>query len=116
MLLFVDADKNHDTGWCGYDFLVNKNVVDEQRTTVARHDPSSPENPWAEVGQAAYRYAGKSVEIALPRDLVGPEGDELSFDFHWCDNPTELKDAISLCTTGDSAPNRRFNYRCIWRE
>jgi hypothetical protein len=27
-----------------------------------------------------------------------------------------LKDPISLCLAGDSAPNRRFNYRCIWKK
>ena len=116
MLLFVDADKNYETGWCGYDYLINKNIADEEHTTIARYDPSLSENPWVEVGQAAYRYAGKSLEVALPRDLVRLDGDELSFDFHWCDNPAELKDAISLCTNGDSAPNRRFNYRFLWKK
>ena len=44
------------------------------------------------------------------------EGRSITFDFHWCDNPADLTDPISLCVNGDSAPNRRFNYRCIWRK
>jgi hypothetical protein len=30
------------------------------------------------------------------------------------DIPAEWDDPVSLCTDGDTAPNRRFNYRCIW--
>jgi hypothetical protein len=51
------------------------------------------------------------LEMAVPRKLLGLTGDAFTFDFHWCDNPT-----ISLCVSGDSAPNRRFNYRCSWRK
>ena len=57
-----------------------------------------------------------TVEIAVPRDFLALVGDSLAFDFHWCDNPAELKDPVSLCTDGDSAPNRRFNYRCVWQK
>jgi hypothetical protein len=46
---------------------------------------------------------------------LGLKGDDVAFDFHWSDNPADLKDAISLCLNGDSAPNRRFNYRCVWK-
>ena len=28
MLLLIDADQNHDTGWFGYDYLVNRRVID----------------------------------------------------------------------------------------
>ena len=114
MLLLIDADQNHDTGWYGYDYLVNKRVQDESTSTLMRYDPGSPENPWVEVAPIGYRYSGKALELAVPRELVGWNGDRLAFDFHWSDNPADLTDPISLCVAGDSAPNRRFNYRCIW--
>lgn len=69
-----------------------------------------------EIAKLGYRYKGKSLELAVPRKLLGLEGSAFSFDFHWCDNPADLTDPISLCVNGDSAPNRRFNYRCIWRK
>ena len=31
-------------------------------------------------------------------------------------NPQALEDPISLCLHGDTAPNRRFNYRFIWKK
>jgi len=114
MLLLIDADRNPDTGWYGYDYLVNKSVVDARTTTIMRYDSSK--SSWSEVAKLPYRCKGKSLELAVPRKLLGLNADSFAFDFHWCDNPADLADPISLCVNGDSAPNRRFNYRCIWRK
>jgi len=116
MLLLIDADKKPDTGWYGYDYLINKKVVDQKTTTLMRYDPNSPDNPWVEQARLNYRYTNKALELAVPRELLGLKGLAFTFDFHWSDNPADLKDPISLCVNGDSAPNRRFNYRCIWRK
>lgn len=115
MLLLVDVDRNHDTGWGGYDYLINKRVIDDKTTALMRYAPGAPGGRWVEAARLSYRYAGNCLELAVPRRQLGLEGDAVSFDFHWCDNPSDLKDPISLCTSGDSAPNRRFNYRCIWK-
>jgi hypothetical protein len=116
MLLLIDADQNPDTGWYGYDYLINQSVMDDHTTTIKRFAPGADGGSWVEVARVNYRYAGNALELAVPRKLLGLQGDAFSFDFHWCDNPTDLKDPISLCTSGDSAPNRRFNYRFIWRK
>ena len=116
MLLLIDADQNPDTGWYGYDYIINLRVVDEKTTTLQRYAPGAPGGPWIEVARLNYCYAGKRLELAVPRQRLGLKGDAFTFDFHWCDNPPDLKDAISLCLAGDSAPNRRFNYRCIWKQ
>jgi hypothetical protein len=115
MLLLIDADKNPSTGWFGYDYVINKTVVDDRTTTLMRYTPDAPGDRWVEVARLGYRYAGKELELAVPRELLGLKGTAVTFDFHWCDNPAGLDDPISLCTNGDSAPNRRFNYRCTWR-
>ncbi len=116
MLLLIDADKDNSTGWFGYDFLVNQSVISETATTLMRYAPDSADGPWTALGSLDYRRGEKELEIAVPRALLNLSGDALTFDFHWCDNPAELKDPISLCTHGDSAPNRRFNYRCLWQK
>ena len=79
-----------------------------------RYDSKNLADPWVKVGQVSCRYAGNQLELSVPRRLLGLRGNALEFDFHWADNPTDLSDPISLCVSGDSAPNRRFNYRCIW--
>lgn len=115
MLLFIDADNNPNTGWHGYDYVINKRVQSDNTTTISRFDAKANGGSWSEAAKLEFRYSGREMELAVPRKLLGLKGDAFAFDFHWCDNPTDLTDPISLCTSGDSAPNRRFNYRCIWR-
>ncbi len=116
MLLLIDSDNNPATGWYGYDYLVNKNIADEKKTTLMSYDPHHAGDPWAVIARLEYRYKGNKLELSIPRRLLGLTADAFCFDFKWCDNPLELKDPISLCTGGDAAPNRRFNYRCIWEK
>lgn len=116
MLLFIDSDNNPTTGWHGYDFLINKNVRSKKTTTLMRYDAANTENPWVTLADLKYRYAGAELELAIPRKLLGLVEDQFTFDFKWSDNAVELNDPISLCTDGDTAPNRRFNYRCIWKK
>ena len=112
MLLLIDADCNSKTGWYGYDFIVNYNVKNSSQTMLMRY--SSKEKQWKSVAVIPYSMKGNEMEIAVPRKLLGLMGNKATFDFKWADNPQNLKDPISLCTDGDTAPNRRFNYRCIW--
>ena len=81
MLLLIDADQNHNTGWYGYDYLVNKKIVDDKTTTLMRYDPDAPGDPWVEVAQLSYRYAGKKLELAMPRKLLGLKGDAFTLRF-----------------------------------
>jgi len=114
MLLFIDADKNPDSGWYGYDYLVNRPVIDEQTTTLQRYDAVL--HAWISQAELHYRYAADKLELAVPRRHIHLTGDAFTFDFHWSDHPADLQTPISLCLNGDSAPNRRFNYRCIWKQ
>ena len=116
MLLLIDADNNPQTGWFGYDFIINKNVIDATTTTLMRYDNRNTENPWSLVAEIKFNKAGSRTEIEIPRNLLGLTSSGITFDFKWSDNPSDLKNPISLCTHGDTAPNRRFNYRFIWKQ
>ena len=63
-----------------------------------------------------FAVAGNKLELSVAKSLLGVDGKEITFDFKWADNPSELEDPISLCLHGDTAPNRRFNYRFIWKK
>ena len=118
-LLLVNSDRDYSTGWYGYDFIINKSVVDDSQTTLCRWKAdASLENggEWEEVGRAQYAVDGNRLVVVVPRKAFNATGDVVKFDFKWSDNPTELKDPISLCVAGDTAPNRRFNYRFEWKE
>ncbi|MBQ6178489.1 MAG: hypothetical protein IJK32_03100 [Bacteroidales bacterium] len=113
MLLLIDSDQDSGTGWYGYDILVGRKVSPDGKTSVMEYDNGA----WKSVCQAEFAVSGKEMEIAVPASALGLSGKKaVSFDFKWADNTGELKDPISLCLHGDTAPNRRFNYRFIWNK
>jgi hypothetical protein len=108
MLLLLDTDQRSDTGWLGYDLVINSEVPGERETTVKRWQAGR----WKSVGKAVYRVAGNQLEIAVARKLVGQASRKSpGFDFHWADNIQSFEGVAELGTNGDSAPNRRWNYR-----
>jgi len=107
MLLLLDADQSAATGWLGYDYLVNLDVTSDKRTSVHEWRAGA----WHECGEAAYRVNGNGLELALPRKTVGLDRGVPQFDFHWADNIAAFGDVSELGVNGDSAPNRRWNYR-----
>ena len=69
------------------------------------------EGRWQVAGQATYRVNGNGLELSLARDLANETGGDPAFDFHWSDNIQSFGAVAELGINGDSAPNRRWNYR-----
>ena len=88
MLLYIDTDEDGS-----YDYVVK---------------PAEGLYPSA--------HGGKCLELAIPRKLLGKTGKHVSLRFKWADNPSDPNDIISISTTGDTAPNRRFAYRFVWEK
>ena len=106
-LLLIDVDQDASTGWLGYDLLVNHDVDDIARTPIKRWTNGA----WETFSTASYAVNGNGMEVQLSRDAVAAEGDSVEFDFHWADNIQGFTDVSELGVNGDSAPNRRWNYR-----
>jgi hypothetical protein len=107
MLLFLDTDQNARTGWLGYDFVINEEVLDDAKTTVKKWESSQ----WKTVGKAHYCINGNGLELSIDRSLIDLKSGKPRFDFHWADNIKKFGDISEFGVNGDSAPNRRFNYR-----
>jgi hypothetical protein len=107
MLLFLDTDRSANTGWLGYEFVVNLEVLTDTQTTVMAWNAGQ----WVRIGRASYRVNGNGMEICLLRAMVGQAKNPPAFDFHWADNLLSFDGAFELGVNGDSAPNRRSNYR-----
>ncbi|MGQ8337478.1 DUF5722 domain-containing protein [Sunxiuqinia sp. A32] len=105
MLLYIDADQNKSTGWEGYDYLINSEILSENKTTVK----DWVKNKWKKLDEVSYTYSGNELMISIPKSLI--EEEKVSFDFHWTDNIQELNDINEFFLNGDNAPERRFNYR-----
>jgi hypothetical protein len=67
---------------------------------------------WAMVSSTiSYRVSGNKIELAIPRSDLGETNGDVKLDFHWADNIQNINDIIEFAVSGDSAPDRRFNYR-----
>ena len=99
MNLFINIDRNKATGWEGYDFAVNvggEGVI------------SSYNGGWNKVGDAAYSVSGNTLQLAIPRSLLG-EISTVDLEFKWTDS-VATDDILNFYKDGSSAPLGRFNY------
>lgn len=112
MLLFIDADHNSQTGWLGYDFVVNRINVHERTTTIERN---SGGYHWARPETVSYRTAGNQLELAIPRATLGLTNLPATLDFKWADGIQSTGDASDFTLNGDVAPNDRFHYRATFQ-
>jgi len=111
MMLFINADQDYADGWEGYDYVVNMQVNSAASTTLKG---TSGGWNWTNVdSDVLYQVSGNRMEIRIPRSDIGQgSGAELvAFDFHWADNIVNDDDITEFAVSGDSAPDRRFNYR-----
>jgi len=81
MLLLIDADNNPATGWHGYDFIINKKIISDKKSTLMRYNSKNSKNPWQGVAKIDYRYKDNKLEISIPRNLVGLTSNRFFFRF-----------------------------------
>ena len=112
MLLLIDSDGDSSTGWYGYDLLINRDIVSDGKGNVLKF----ADGKWIKAGEYRFAVEGNKLELVVPKSLLGVSGKSITFDFKWADNTGDLVDPISLCLHGDTAPNRRFNYRFVWNK
>ncbi len=110
MMLLIDADRNHATGWEGYDFVINRTRRNATTGVLERNDGGWK---WRSVCDAKYVVRGNEMHLSVPRATVGlgVEKGTMRFDFKWADNVPESGDIMDFIGNGDVAPNGRFNYR-----
>ncbi len=108
--LLIDADQKPETGWEGFDYVVNRSVSDERTTWLERYEP---DGTWQRVRPLRYRAAGSELQLSIPRESLRlPTGSApLSIDFKWVDNLALPCDVMDFYLRGDVAPEGRFKYR-----
>lgn len=106
MRLFIDADRNKETGWEGYDYIINR--LSPNGTHAVMEKSESGWN-WKKVDDVPYAVSGNRLELAVPHKLF-PENGPLNFEFKWSDNMQNDGDIMEFYLNGDTAPPGRFNY------
>ena len=105
MLLYLDIE-TPNTGWEGFDYLVSEGQL---------HRYDAVTQQWQAVAPVVMSTEADRLTIQIPRKAIRLKGNAITLDFKWADNPTNPSDIISVSTTGDTAPNRRFRYHFQWK-
>ncbi|MFT4016476.1 MAG: hypothetical protein QM668_05900 [Agriterribacter sp.] len=105
MRLFIDIDNNKNTGWEGYDFLINR-TSPGKKAVIEKTDGAWY---WQPAGEVEYAVNGNKLEIKVPKSLIGVTG-EPDFSFKWSDNMQQEGDIMDFWLNGDAAPAGRFNF------
>ncbi len=111
MNLFIDTDFNHETGWEGYDYVINRSR-DGRSASVEKLENGSFEG--TAKGTAEIAFSGNRFTVKIAKSILGlTESKGINFDFKWADNSTETGNVMSFMDLGDTAPNDRFNFRFV---
>lgn len=103
MRLLIDVDRRRDSGWEGYDFIVNRTPSAIERNA----------DGWQWQGATPIKIvcSGTKMELAIPRSALGiKSGDDFELEFKWVDNTQAEGDVYDFYLSGDVAPLGRFNY------
>lgn len=113
MRLLIDTDRSYETGWEGYDYIINRVNPTADTVTVEK---ASKDWTFETAGQGSYTVDGNKMMISIPRSVLGLEGKTLDIEFKWADNNLVSADDLmkgdimSFYTDGDTAPIGRYNY------
>ena len=112
MKLYLDIDSDGNTGWYGYDYIVNYEVKGDGTTTVAKYCGTDGKYGFENCGEVSYKLEGNKLMIAVPQELVGVKDayKELCFQFKWADSDTTYDEMEDFYIDGDVAPLGRMNY------
>ena len=111
MQLFVDTDCSTETGWYGYDYIVNYDAKDAFTTTLARYNGTDGAYSFEVVGEVGYRAKENQMMIAVPMEMLSitnPTG--IKLQFKWADSDSKITTMEQFYTDGDAAPLGRLNY------
>lgn len=106
MRLFVDTDRDKNTGWEGYDVVINR-INPGQKAIVEKTDAGWN---WQNAGEVEYSVSKNKLEIKVPKSMLNSSG-EPDFEFKWSDNMQQEGEIMDFWLNGDVAPVGRGNYR-----
>jgi len=108
MMLFIDADRDKNTGWNGYEYMINRQNPKGGKVIVERNIGGHWE--WEVIGEMPYTVKNDRLEIAVSRQLLGIKATAIDMEFKWNDNMQEIGNIMDFYVNGDSAPGGRFNF------
>ena len=108
MMLFIDTDRDKATGWNGYDIIVNRVSPEGKKVIVEKNVGNRWE--WETVAECKFAVNVDKLEFAIPREILGIEGEDVDIEFKWNDNMQDNGNIMDFYVNGDTAPGGRFNF------
>lgn len=105
MRIFIDMDMDKNTGWEGFDFVINR-INPGKKAYLEKTDFAWN---WKPAGELEYAVKSNQLEIKVPKALLGIK-DQLNFGFKCQDNARADNDIMDFWINGDSAPAGRGVY------
>ena len=107
MRLLIDTDESGvSANWEGFEFLINR---ESPKNGKAALEKSLGGVEFEEICKVDYSVNGNVLQISVPRNALGLNGDEIKFNFKWSDNLLGA-DAMAFYQNGDAAPGGRFAF------
>ncbi len=109
MTFYIDVDRDKNTGWEGYDIVINRKAPNNGVTGVERYVKTAEPGSftWEKIGEAAVTVDKNRIMIKVPRALICEK--RLEFEFKVSDN-MQSADVMDFYENGSAAPLGRFNY------
>mgnify|MGYP003310676881 FL=1 len=108
MRLYINTDRKRESGWEGYDFVLNRIAPSAEEIVIERATSGAT---WQRAGKVAYSVSENYMELAIPLELIGLTSEvEFDLEFKWADNMQNDNDVYEFYLNGDAAPQGRFNY------
>ena len=100
MRLFINTDRNHETGWYGYNYRIEGGKQLQKYIN----------NQWKTISIISSEVSEKKLMYTIPASTIEIDTKELNIEFKWSDNMQDDNDPMDWYLNGDSAPGGRFNY------
>ena len=108
MNIFVGVGELADKGWCGYEYVINRNAKDG-KTDVQK---LSADFKGEETGRGVYYMSGNILQVKVPKSALGITG-RASIYFKVADGIDHPEDIMDYYVSGRSVPMGRLSYRYI---
>lgn len=95
--------------WETFNYVVNRVSPSDSSTAVL--EVSKGGWNWETVGNVLYKAEGNRIQIRIPRESIGVDGQNFVLNFKWSDNMQVEGDIMDFYTHGDAAPEGRFKYQ-----
>lgn len=100
MRLYLNTDRQHETGWFGYDFRIDGGKQLQQYI----------DGQWKDIETVTPLIEGTKLMYTIPASAIKIDLEKIDFEFKWSDNMQHEDDPMDWYINGDAAPGGRFSF------